>query len=93
MLHPDGGALATWGSSGLEVAHGHDPLQHGLVTAALTTARPTLGQLTEAGVLELALTGQCCTDALRTTLLLGNPAPVLRVVPVPQRVWVSVVGW
>ncbi|MBM7845631.1 C25 family cysteine peptidase [Herpetosiphon giganteus] len=91
VLHPDGGALATWGSSGLGVAHGHDHLQHGLVAAAMTTARPTLGQVTEAGLLELALTGQCCTDALRTTLLLGNPATVLRVAPAPQRVWLPLV--
>jgi len=87
VLHPDGGAIATWGSSGLGVAHGHDHLQHGLVTAAMTMTRPTLGQVTEAGFLELAITGQCCTDALRTTLLLGNPSTVLRVVPMPQRVW------
>jgi len=87
VLHPDGGALASWGSSGLGVAHGHDHLQHGLVTAAMTLPRPTLGQVTEAGVLQLALHGQCCTDALRTTLLLGNPATVLKIAPVPQRVW------
>ena len=93
VLHPDGGALATWGSSGLGVAHGHDHLQHGLVTAAMTLPRPTLGQMTEAGVLELALTGHCCTDALRTTLLLGNPATVLRVAPTPQQVWLPLVGW
>ena len=93
VLHADGGALATWGSSGLGVAHGHDHLQHGLVTAAMTTAWPTLGQVTEAGLLQLAITGQCCTDALRTTVLLGNPATVLRVAPAQQRVWVSIVGW
>ena len=93
VLHPAGGALATWGSSGLGVSHGHDHLQHGLVTAALTMTRPTLGQVTEAGVLELAITGQCCTDALRTTLLLGNPATVLRVAPAPQQVWLPSVGW
>ena len=93
VLHPDGGALATWGSSGLGVAHGHDHLQHGLVSVTMTTPRPTLGQMTEAGVLQLALHGQCCTDALRTTLLLGNPATVLRVAPAPQQVWLPLVGW
>ncbi|WP_345724559.1 C25 family cysteine peptidase [Herpetosiphon gulosus] len=91
VLHPAGGAIATWGSSGLGVAHGHDHLQHGLVTAAMTRPRPTLGQVTEAGVLQLALHGQCCTDALRTTLLLGNPATVLKIAPVPQRVWLPLV--
>ncbi|WP_236706966.1 C25 family cysteine peptidase [Herpetosiphon geysericola] len=91
VLHPDGGAIATWGSSGLGVAHGHDHLQHGLVTAALTIPQPTLGQITEAGLLQLALHGQCCTDALRTTVLLGNPATVLHIAPAPQRVWASLV--
>ncbi|WP_240614568.1 C25 family cysteine peptidase [Herpetosiphon llansteffanensis] len=92
VLHPDGGAIATWGSSGLGVAHGHDQLQDGLVTAAITTDQPTLGHVTEAGLLQLALHGHCCTDALRTTLLLGNPATVLKVSPVPQRVWLPQVG-
>jgi len=37
---------------------------------------------------QLALTDPWCTD----TLLLGNPAIVLRVTPVPQRVWLPRVG-
>ncbi len=92
VLHPDGGAIATWGSSGLGVVHGHDQLQDGLVTAAMTTDQPTLGHVTEAGLLQLALYGHCCTDALRTTVLLGNPATVLRIAPAPQRVWLPQVG-
>jgi len=92
VLAPSGGAIATWGSTGLGVAHGHDQLQRG-VLASLDSAAPAtaqLGMLTSAGMLTLFTEGQCCQDALRTFVLLGDPELALRW-QVSKRVFVPVV--
>ena len=80
VLAPAGGAIATWGSTGLGVAHGHDHLQRGLLQALGGAAPATaqLGMLTSAGMLTLFTEGQCCQDALRTFVLLGDPELALR---------------
>lgn len=71
----DGGAIATWGSSGDGVAHGHDALQRGFYR--LLWQRPryatTLGELTQAGYTELITNAASAEDAVRTFLLLGDP--------------------
>ncbi len=83
LLHPTGGAVAVWGSTGLGVAYGHDALQRGFYQA-LWNAPPmtaSLGQLTLAGYLELFSNGACCQDTLRTFALLGDPLTPARVKP------------
>ena len=80
--HPDGGAVAVWGSAGLTVAYGHDALLQGfhqrLRQAPPMTAR--LGELTEAGYLELFARGRCCQSSRRVYLLFGDPLT-------PARLW------
>lgn len=82
MLRPDDGAIGTWGSTGLGIAHGHDHLYHGLMTELATrmaTNQPRyLGALTMAGMQDLWTHGGCCTDAIRTFVLLGDPLTSLR---------------
>lgn len=88
VVHPTGGAIATWGPTGLGIAHGHDALQRGFYRALWS--RPggtaTLGDLTLAGYQELFMRGTCCQDTLRTFTLLGDPLTKARVQPL-QQVW------
>ena len=82
IARPNGGAVATWGSSGLSVAHGHDALQRGF-HASLWTAEPMtarIGDLIDDGYQELFETGgSCCQDARQTFLLMGDPLMPVRV--------------
>jgi hypothetical protein len=93
VLHPNGGAIATWGPTGLGIAHGHDAMQRGFYRALWSTpaGTATLGELTLAGYRELFTRGSCCQDTLRTFALLGDPLTRARVQPL-QRVWVPQVG-
>jgi hypothetical protein len=85
LLNPRGGALATWGSSGQGVTHGHDLLQKGFFQeqkASFLAGKPAnLGALTQAGYLTLFADPQssCCHDAVRTFLVLGDPLSVPKV--------------
>lgn len=92
VLHPSGGAIATWGPTGLGVTYGHDALQRGFYRS-LWAAPPqtaTLGDLTNAGYLELFAQSGCCQDTLRTFALLGDPLTPARVAPA-ERVYVPLV--
>lgn len=94
VLNPDGGAIATWSSSGFGVAYGHRQLLLGFVEALWSwhaTSSPPLGHLVAAGYAELAASGEA-PASLRTFLLLGDPLtpvaarPLYRVdVPLVQR--------
>ena len=81
LLNPNGGAIALWSPAGLGVAHGHDALHRGFLNAlwAAPPLKATIGQLTNAGSLELFTKGLCCQDTLATYLLLGDPAMPARV--------------
>lgn len=83
VLHPGGGAVATWGPTGLGIAHGHDLLQRGFLAALWRAPRmsATLGALTLAGDLELFTVGGCCQDTIQTFALLGDPLTTARVMP------------
>lgn len=73
VLNPEGGAIATWSSSGFGVAYGHRQLLLGFVEALWSTPSPTpLGQLVAAGYARLAASGEALAS-LRTFLLLGDP--------------------
>ncbi|MCO6449563.1 MAG: hypothetical protein J5I90_02130 [Caldilineales bacterium] len=76
VRNPNGGAAATWASTGLGVAHGHDHLHRGFYTALFEGGTKTLGELTQAGRLEL-YTGDVLGvyhDLIDTFALLGDPA-------------------
>ena len=82
IARPNGGAVATWGSSGLSVAHGHDALQRGFHATLWNTApmKTRIGDLIDAGYQELFRTGgSCCQDARQTFLLMGDPLMTVRV--------------
>jgi hypothetical protein len=86
VLAPNGGAIATWGATGMGLAYQHDFLQRGFYTALWATPQTdaTLGELTQRSLLDLYNDAACCHDALRTFVLLGDPMTVARAI-VPQR--------
>jgi hypothetical protein len=88
LLNPRGGAIAVWGPTGLGVAHGHENLQRGFYKALWSAPplRAPIGQLANAGSLELFTNGTCCQDTLATYALLGDAAMPARVMPA-QRVY------
>jgi len=92
LLNPSGGAIALWSPTGLGVAHGHDSLQRGFLNAlwAAPPLKARIGQLTNAGLLELFTKGVCCQDTLATYLLLGDPAMPARV-QIAQRTYLPMV--
>lgn len=93
VVHPNGDAIATWGPTGLGIAHGHDALQRGFYRALWSkpAGTATLGDLTLAGYRELFTRGSYCRDTLRTFALLGDPLTWARVQPL-SRVGVPPVG-
>ncbi len=87
LLSPQGGAIATWGSTGLGLAYQHDFLQAGFYSALW--AKPgeaTLGELTQTGLLNLFKGAACCLDAMQTYALQGDPMTRVRVM-LPQRIF------
>lgn len=82
LLKADGGAVATWGSSGEGVSLGHEALMHGFHTALWSAATTkTIGTLTQAGYLGLFTTAPDAQASLRTFLILGDPLTTMRVAP------------
>ncbi|MFO7635325.1 MAG: C25 family cysteine peptidase, partial [Caldilinea sp.] len=82
VRNPNGGAVATWGPTGLSVAHGHDYLQKGFVSKLRYSPVDSqrLGDLVEAGydsLLTSPLTNSL--DALKTFAVLGDPLTRVRV--------------
>lgn len=78
VLHRNGGAAAVWGSTGLGLAYGHELLQQGFYRATLKGVSTTLGLATLAGYDEIFTRGECCHDAVRTFVLLGDPLTPVR---------------
>lgn len=79
VLQPNGGAIATWGSSGLGVAHGHDLLNEGWWQRMWSNPRQTqIGTGVLAGLLHLFSDGGCCQDSLQSSILLGDPNILLQ---------------
>jgi len=73
VTRPGGGAVATWGPTGLGVGTGHDALDGGFFRAVFADGVETVGQATLSGKLALVATGQNL-DLLDTITLLGDPA-------------------
>ncbi len=92
FLREGGGAAAVWGPTGLGVAYGHDTLQAGFqksLWADDPVSKP-LGQLTQAGYLEVFTDGLCCQENLRTYALFGDPLTVPRLLA-PKNIYMPLV--
>ncbi len=77
-----GGAVATWGPTGLGVGTGHAYLSDGFFRALFAENVGTVGEATLAGKLALVTSGQNL-DLLDTFTLLGDPAMGLNLTVVP----------
>lgn len=76
LLHPNGGAVASWSPTGFGVATGHDYLQKGLFLAVFQEGILTLGKATDAGKYYLhdRVPNGKYDDLIDTFLLFGDPA-------------------
>ena len=74
VRHESGGAIATWGATGLGVATGHDALADGYLQTLLIDKNPNLGQATLAGRVNVMNTQPAHRDLIDTFSLLGDPA-------------------
>ncbi len=74
----DGGAIATWGATGLGVATGHGALAEGAFNVLYGQENPTLGVAVMAGKAKLAAEEPAHLDLLNTFNLLGDPATVIK---------------
>ncbi|MCB0047018.1 MAG: hypothetical protein KDD92_16460 [Caldilineaceae bacterium] len=80
LLRANGGAVATWGSSGLSVAQGHFALERGFHRELWSEGdeRARMGELTLNGYFEQYTRTTCCDDVRRTFLLMGDPMTQVR---------------
>ncbi len=69
----DGGAVASWGPTGLGVVYGHDQLNRGFLDAVFARGIRELGQATYAGKLRLYEAGHSLEQIQEYTLF-GDPA-------------------
>lgn len=79
--HPNGGAVAVWGATGLGIATGHQALAEAFLNNLYTPGK-TLGEAVLAGKVNLAGTG-VNLDLIDTYHLLGDPALKLNLTIVP----------
>lgn len=80
VVRSDGGAIASWSSTGLGILYGHDALQRGFYRALWASPQPpALGALTLAGHLELFTASLCCQETGSAFTLLGDPLTVPQV--------------
>lgn len=74
LRRANGGAVATWGPTGLGIATGHDALAEGFLETIITNGTPEIGRATLAGKLRLMTHAPTHADLLDTFTLLGDPA-------------------
>ncbi len=74
FIRTDGGALVTWGATGLGVSTGHDSLSAGFLETILNSDQSTVGSAAMAGKLQLVFDQSAHSDLLDTFTLLGDPA-------------------
>ncbi|MFK7802445.1 MAG: C25 family cysteine peptidase, partial [Anaerolineae bacterium] len=74
----DGGAVATWGATGLGVSTGHDSLANGFLNTIFNTDDKSLGSAAVAGKLKLVIDQSTHVDLLDTFTLFGDPATQAR---------------
>ena len=73
VRHPEGGAIAVWGSTGLGIATGHHWLAEGFMDSIYRQGVVELGTAVLAGKIHLATTN-ANLDLIDTFTLLGDPA-------------------
>jgi len=73
ILHPEGGAVAAWGPTGLGASAGHHRLSDGFFQAVFSDTVATVGEATLAGKFNLLAT-PLWNDLADTFVLLGDPA-------------------
>lgn len=73
VRHPEGGAIAAWGSTGLGIATGHHWLAEGFMDSIYGQGAVELGIAVLAGKIHLATTN-ANLDLIDTFTLLGDPA-------------------
>ncbi len=74
LRHPNGGAVAVWGSTGLGVGTGHDALASGFLQSLLVDGEVELGTAVLSGKLNLFTNRPTNLDLLDTFTLFGDPA-------------------
>lgn len=85
LRQPGGGAIATWGMSGLGLSQGHAALSQGFVQGVSAATIPVVGKLALQGKLNLATHLPAYDYMLDTFTLLGDPALQLHVSTLPLR--------
>lgn len=98
LLRPNGGALAVWGPSGADTVYAHDGLAKGFMKALWAAkTQPTLGELTQAGRLEVLQNYSTFKGVLFSYVLLGDPLSRVRKtvgqVYVPSTIRAYAAGW
>lgn len=75
LMNNGSGAIASWGPAGQSDANGHIKLQEGFFEYLYSRPnyRPRLGELLDAGYMELMTRAPGSWDSLRTFVLLGDP--------------------
>jgi len=77
LLEPNGGAIATWGSTGAAVATGHRYLAQGFFDSLQGQEPVRLGTAALAGLVKLYTLAPSARDLIDTYMLLGDPALVM----------------
>jgi hypothetical protein len=84
---PNAGALASWSATGLGVATGHDHLNQGFFRAVVQIGIRQIGPATLIAKANLKANSSFSLDLLDTYNLLGDPASVLALPPIPHRLY------
>jgi hypothetical protein len=74
LRHPNGGAVAVWGATGLGVGTGHDALASGFLQSLIGQNEVGLGTAVLSGKLNLFTNRPANLDLLDTFTLFGDPA-------------------
>ncbi|MEM7802867.1 MAG: C25 family cysteine peptidase, partial [Chloroflexota bacterium] len=77
LRHPNGGASAVWGATGLGVSTAHEELAVGYIQNLNQTGTTTIGAATMAGKINLLTERPHHADLVDTFTLLGDPAMIL----------------
>jgi hypothetical protein len=74
LRHPNGGAVAVWGATGLGVGTGHDALASGFLQTIIGAEEVRVGTAVLAGKLDLLTNKPAHLDLLDTFTFFGDPA-------------------
>lgn len=75
VFKSNGGAIATWGSAGMEVASGHNQMFYNFYRVLRDGNQPlrTIGAGTFIGSVYLAASSTCCANVISAYTLIGDP--------------------